>query len=174
MSHFIVDVEADNKTPASGSMVCFGVVLVSDTDKTFYGETKPITDTFNPEALAVSGFTREEHEKFEDPETVMRRFAEWVKEVNVENRPIFLSDNNGFDWMWIAYYFDKYGIENPFGHSSRRIGDIYCGLVGHAGKNRDWKRMRKTKHDHNPVNDSKGNVEAFRTFVKKYNFKIRF
>lgn len=172
MSYIVVDIEADHRTPANGSMVCFGAVLVSDTNKTFYGETKPITETWNPEALAISGFTREEHSKFEDPEIVMNEFAKWVKEVT-NGKPVFISDNNGFDWMWIAYYFDKYNIDNPFGFSSRRIGDIYCGLVKHAGKNRDWKKFRKTKHTHDPVMDAKGNAEALHK-IKDLGFNIKF
>jgi hypothetical protein len=30
MSFFVVDIEADNTTPASGSMVCFGAVKVTE------------------------------------------------------------------------------------------------------------------------------------------------
>jgi hypothetical protein len=43
-------------------------------DKTFYGETKPISELYNKEALAVSGFSREQHLTFDEPEQVMKRF----------------------------------------------------------------------------------------------------
>ena len=79
MSYFVADVEMDAKTPASGSMVCFAVILARNTDVSFYGQTRPIKDTYEEERLAISGFTREEHERFDDPEEVMRSFAEWVK-----------------------------------------------------------------------------------------------
>ena len=29
-----------------------------------------------------------------------------------------------------------------------------------------WKRLRKTAHDHNPVNDAMGNVEAFEEILR--------
>jgi hypothetical protein len=29
-----------------------------------------------------------------------------------------------------------------------------------------WKKLRITKHDHNPVNDAMGNVEAFERILK--------
>jgi len=159
MSYISVDIESDDGSPATGSMVCFGAVLVSDHTKTFYGETKPITDTFNPEALAISGFSREEHEKFQDPQKTMEEFEKWLDEVS-EGHPVFISDNPAFDWQWINYYFHKYLGRNPFGFSARRIGDLYCGIVKHAGKNRNWKKFRKTKHTHNPVQDALGNAEA--------------
>jgi hypothetical protein len=47
---------------------------------------------------------------------------------------------------------------NPFGWSSRRIGDIYCGFKNDMYAN--WKYLRDTKHTHNPVDDAKGNAEA--------------
>lgn len=159
MSYIVVDVESDDQSPSIGSMVCFGAVLVSDHSKTFYGETKPIMESYNPEALAISGFSREEHEKFQDPKKTMEEFDEWLNKVS-KGSPILISDNNGFDAQWINFYFHKYLGRNPFGFSSRRIGDLYCGMVKHAGKNRDWKKFRKTKHTHHPVQDAIGNAEA--------------
>lgn len=161
MSYIVIDVESDGPVPHLYSMVCFGAVVVEPSlSKTFYGQTKPIADQWIPDALAVSGFTREEHERFEDPATVMKRFAEWLN-VNSNGRPIFISDNPAFDWQWINYYFHAYCGKNPFGFSARRIGDLYCGMKMDAGLNSEWKRLfRKTKHDHHPVNDAKGNAEA--------------
>lgn len=174
MSYIVVDIESDNQSPATGSIVCFGAVLVSDTSKTFYGETHPIADLWNPEALAISGFSREEHENFDDPKMVMERFEKWVLEVS-DGNPVFISDNPAFDWQWINYYFHKYIGRNPFGFSARRIGDLYCGLVKHAGKNRDWKKKyRKTKHTHNPVDDAMGNAEALIAFRDELGLKVKY
>lgn len=174
MSYFVVDVEADNTTPATGSLVCFGVVMVSDLTKTYYGKTRPEKLTWKPEALAVSGFSRKEHEKFDNPYEVMTDFENWLLN-NSNGKPTFISDNNSFDWMWISYYFDKYDIPNPFGFSSRRIGDLYCGMLKHAGKNREWKqKYRKTKHTHNPVDDAMGNAEALIAFRDELGLNIKF
>jgi DNA polymerase III epsilon subunit-like protein len=160
MSLIVVDVESDNQSPANGSMVCFGAVLVRDTSKTFYGKTRPICDQWNPEALAITGFSREEHRQFDEPKEAMQRFAEWLQHVSY-GKPTFISDNPAFDWQWINYYFHRYLGRNPFGFSARRIGDLYCGMVKDAGKNHEWKKKyRKTAHDHNPVNDALGNAEA--------------
>jgi hypothetical protein len=158
MSYIVVDIEADGPIPGDYSMICFGAVIVNESlDKTFYGKLKPISDNYNPKALAVSGFSREETLQFDNPLDVMLQFEKWIEENSI-GRPIFVSDNNGFDWMFICWYFHHFLKQNPFGYSSRRIGDLYCGLVKDAYT--QWKRLRKTEHTHNPVDDAKGNAEA--------------
>lgn len=172
MSYVVVDVEADGEIPHKYSMVCFGAIIVDDNlNKTFYGKTKPISELWVPDALAVSGFSREEHLKFDDPKEVMTKFSEWVKQ-NSKGRPIFISDNPAFDWQWINWYFHTYIGENPFGYSARRIGDLYCGLVKDSRAR--WKHLRKTIHDHNPVNDAKGNAECLLHFRDELGLKVKF
>ena len=63
--------------------------------------------------------------------------------------------------MWVAGMFDRAELENPFGHSGRRISDFYAGLTGKLNNTQAWKRLRVTPHTHNPVDDAMGNVEAF-------------
>src|SRR5688572_8123272 len=128
MSLVVVDVESDGAIPHKYSMVCFGAVVVEPSlSKTFYGQIRPISDEWNPEALAISGFTREEHLTFDEPGRVMTNFRNWLKD-NINDRPIFISDNLAFDWQWINYYFHYFIGKNPFGFSGRRIGDLYSGL----------------------------------------------
>jgi len=93
MSYLIVDVEADGPIPAEFSMVCFGGVLFDERlDQSFYGRTRPISEQFVPEALAVSGFSREEHLAFDDPKAVMEAFDTWLEQ-HSQGRPVFVSDN---------------------------------------------------------------------------------
>jgi len=158
MSLVVVDVESDGPVPGKYSMVCLGAVVVEPSlSRTFYGRTRPISELWLPEALAVSGFRREDHLGFDDPREVMARFAAWLKESS-RGRPVFCSDNLAYDWQFVNWYFHQYLGENPFGWSGRRIGDLYCGMVkdGYA----TWKHLRKTPHDHDPVIDAKGNAEA--------------
>ena len=81
MSFIVVDVEADGPIPAEYSMVCFGAVMFDDTlNESFYGQTRPISDRFVPEALAVSGFSREQHLTFDHPKAVMENLRHgWRK-----------------------------------------------------------------------------------------------
>ena len=160
MSLIVVDVESDGAIPHKYSMVCFGAVVVEPSlSKTFYGQTKPISDEWQPEALAISGFSREEHLTFDEPSEVMLKFKDWIA-ANSNGKPVFISDNLAFDWQWINYYFHSFTGGNPFGFSGRRIGDLYSGVVKDYFAGSKWKEFRRTKHTHNPVDDAKGNAEA--------------
>ena len=153
-----VDVESDGPAPGIHSMVCFGAVIVEPGfTRTFYGETKPISEVWVPEALAISGFTREQHKKFMDPYDTMLNFEAWIKK-NVKGRPILWSDNNGYDAAFINYYFHRFLGRNPFGWSSSNIGSLYKGVVGNMYQK--FTHLRDAKHTHNPVDDALGNAEA--------------
>lgn len=125
MAYIMVDIESDGPIPGDYSMISFGAVLVNEQlDQTFYGQLKPISKQFIPEALAVSGHTREETLAFDDPKLVMTKFKDWI-EKTCADRPIFISDNNGFDWMFICWYFHHFIGVNPFGFSSQNLGSLY-------------------------------------------------
>lgn len=139
MALIFVDCEAPFGvgSPAVGDMTEFGAVEYK-TRKTFHG-----TDC---------------------SENTFRKFAEWLGQF--DGRSVFVSDNPAYDWQWINFYFWKHLGHNPFGHSARRIGDFYAGLVGDFYAASRWKKLRITKHDHNPVNDAMGNVEAFARMLR--------
>lgn len=135
MSLIFVDCEAPYGvgSPAVGDMTEFGAVEY-ESRKTFHGK--------NCHRRTFEGFYL------------------WLNRVS-KGRPVFVSDNPAYDWQWINFYFWKYFNKNPFGHSAHRIGDFYAGLTGDFYNSNKWKKFRVTKHDHNPVNDAMGNVEAF-------------
>ena len=171
MSYIVCDVESDGPIQGRHSIVCFGAVVVEPSlSKTFYGKIRPISDEFEPDALAISGFSRMEHKTFDEPEKVMKDFADWIKENSI-GQPVLISDNNGYDFPWINWYFHVYYGSNPFGWSSRRIGDLYCGLVKDSMAR--WKFLRETKHTHNPVDDAMGNAQALLK-MEKMGLKIKF
>ena len=81
---------------------------------------------------------------------------------------VFVSDNPAYDWQFINHYFHKFLGHNPFGHSARRIGDFYAGLMHNwRAPGRDWKKYRRTNHDHHPVHDAQGNAEALQVLLEK-------
>jgi hypothetical protein len=159
VSFFVVDIESDGPIPGDYSMIEFGAVLVErGLNRTFHRKLAPISERWVPAALAVSGRSREQVvAEGADPQTAMAEFEAWVKEV-ATGRPVFVSDNNGFDWMFVCWYFHHFLGQNPFGFSSRRIGDLYCGMERNAYA--QWKHLRRTRHTHNPVDDARGNAEA--------------
>ena len=133
MPLIFVDTEDANPTPSGWNLREFGAVEFKSR-RTFHGKDSS-------------------RETFE-------AFRKWLESFGRE-RKVFVSDNPSYDWAPINFYFHCYFGENPFRHSARRIGDFYAGLVGGFGRASEWKRLRVTEHDHNPVNDAMGNVEAF-------------
>ena len=171
MSYFMVDIESDGPIPGDYSMISLGAVPVDEKlDRTSYGKLKPISNHHDPKALSISGFSREETQTFDDPKMVMLNFKKWIEE-NSKGRPIFISDNNGFDWMFVCWYFHHFIQENPFGYSSRRISDLYCGLEKDTFAK--WKHLRKTVHTHNPVDDAMGNAEVLLKMKNELGLKIK-
>jgi hypothetical protein len=171
MAYVMVDIEADGPIPGDYSMVCFGAVIVEPAlNRTFYGRLRPISAKWLPEALKVSGFSREECLQFDDPAEVMTRFDAWLRET-VPGRPIFIADNNGFDWQFINWYFHHFLGRNPFGFSSMNLGSLYKGLVKDSSAS--FKHLRRTRHTHHPVDDAMGNAEALLHMKEALGLKIR-
>lgn len=155
-----VDCEARGTSPVNGILTEFGAVHYKSR-KTFHGKLYDGSpDPENP-AVPLIG------ERLDTDANVASRFTAWLKEVCGNDRPIFVSDNVAYDWQWIAGMYDRAGMTNPFGHSGRRISDFWAGLQRNFGETQSWKRFRKTKHDHNPVNDAMGNVEAFEQIMRE-------
>ena len=170
MTYIMVDVESDGPIPGDYSMVCFGAIVVEPfLGRTFYGRLKPISEKWIPEALQVCGFAREETLQFDNPETVMQRFADWIAEVGGRH-PMFISDNNGFDWQFVNWYFHHFLGENPFGYSSTNLGSLYKGVVRDMFVN--FKHLRKTEHTHHPVDDARGNAESLLRIKEEFGLKI--
>lgn len=160
MSNYIfVDVEALGTSPVNGTMTEFGAVH-GTSKKMFHGVL--FEGTPNPENPAVPVIGK----RLKSDMEVATEFLVWLSEVCGNDRPVFVSDNPAYDWMWIAGMFDRAEIDNPFGHSGRRISDFWAGLNQNFGETQSWKTFRQTPHDHNPVNDAMGNVEAFEIIKK--------
>ena len=158
MSLVFVDCEAYGGCPATGRLTEFGAV-VYPSRQSFHGvvlrSKASVTNPAIPEPLEPD--SPEAALRFRE---VFRNFDRWLAEHST-GRPIFVSDNVAFDWQWINDGFWRVLGRNPFGHSGRRISDFYAGLVGDFHETQRWKSLRVTKHDHHPVHDALGNLEAF-------------
>lgn len=156
MPYVMVDIEADGPIPGDYSMIALAVVVEPGLSRTFTTRLRPISDRWIPAALAVSGATREETLGWDDPRDAMTRFSSWV--VALGRRPLFVSDNNGFDWMFVCWYLHHFTGANPFGHSSTNLGSLYKGLARDVFAS--FKHLRRTAHTHDPLDDARGNAEA--------------
>jgi hypothetical protein len=172
MSWFMVDIEANGPCPGVYSMTEFAVIKWdkdAEHPVRFHGKfTKLDGERVDPEAqkfyealgtdIRASKPTPQERSIIGLPDVVMRDFVEWVALVNDKGRPMFISDNNGFDYQFINYYCHKYTGSNPFGHSSTNLGSLYKGCVKNVFAS--FKKLRKTQHTHHPIDDCLGNLEA--------------
>jgi DNA polymerase III epsilon subunit-like protein len=132
-----VDVETSGPVPRSHDLLALGACLVEDPGRTFYAEVKPAGGALDAAALAASGLSPEHLAAHgEAPAAAMTRFAAWVEEVTPPgHRPVLVAFNAPFDWMFVADYFGRAGVPNPFGHSALDIKALYMGLTGEA-----WER----------------------------------
>ena len=170
MSYFMVDVESDGPIPGDYSMISIGCVLVEEPlGRTFTANLRPISEKYEAQALSISGRTREETLLGGDPKEVMTKYDAWIHE-NTDGRPIFVSDNNGYDWMFVCWYFHHFLGANPFGHSSVNLGSLYKGMARSMTKN--FKHLRRTVHTHDPLDDATGNAEALLIMIHEMGLEV--
>jgi len=160
MALIFVDCEAYGGCPATGQLTEFGAVHYPSR-KTFWGQIIRSSPDPNNPAVPLPG----DKPTFEKERQVFEDFEHWLISTSGK-RAIMVSDNPAYDFMWIADGFWRTLGRNPFGHSARRISDFYAGLRGDFYETQKWKRLRVTPHDHNPVNDAMGNLEAFERLLK--------
>lgn len=131
-TYISVDVEASGPVPGEYSMLSLGACIVGQTDKNFYVELKPITKNFNPTSLAVAGFDLEQLERTgAEPGSAMAQFDAWVMQATPrENTPVFCAYPLAFDWMFVAYYFQRFLGHNPFGYTGFDVKSFYMGMTG--------------------------------------------
>ena len=170
-AHVIVDCEASGPCPGFGSMICFGAFVAEpELARGWRSATiHPYSDSHVDAAYASIGMTLARHlaEATESLAEAMVSFDAWLTSLAAD-RVVFWSDNPAFDWQWINHGFAVAGLRNPFGFSARRIGDLYAGLTRNFGNTQGWKKLRQTDHDHDPLNDAKGNAEALVSILREH------
>jgi len=168
---FVVDIEATGPIPGEFSMHEIGIVkLDRKLNRTLHLKIEPIS--IRHTASALGSVNKTFMEILEDEDNIKPREAMSVSRdfilSNIKDGtyPMMFSDNNGFDFMFTHWYFINFLGEDPFGHTSRNIADLFRGLEKNVKAN--FKRLRDTKHTHNPVDDARGNAEALIKFIDQY------
>lgn len=169
---FSADIESDGPVPGVYSMLSFALVVAGTfdgvhfrraerLDQTFYAELKPVTASFDPEALAVSGLSRERLMlEGRDPVEAMRACSSWVDERAEGKTPVLVGYPLGFDWSFLAYYFTVFAGRSPFGHSrgfdTKTAAAILTGVpVGAAGRAGLPASLRSSRpHTHGALDDA--------------------
>jgi hypothetical protein len=179
-----VDVEADGPIPGPYSMLSFGMAACGTADsggftasdpaaRTFYAELKPISDTFVPDALAVSGLDRDRLAvEGRDPSEAMNAASAWVAEIAAGATPVFVAYPLGYDWMWIYWYFVRFADEgSPFGHSRHvDMKTLYAAKAGTLISRSTKSQMPadllpQRPHTHNALDDAVEQAELFQNLM---------
>nr|WP_276512049.1 3'-5' exonuclease [Microbacterium thalassium] len=164
-----VDVETAGPSPSGHALLSIGACVVDDPASGFYVELRPDRDAVVPEAIAVSGLSIDDLVRTgADPADAMARFAAWIDEMTPGGRvPLFVGFNAGFDWMFVADYFQRYLGRNPFGHSSFDIKSFAMGLTGRSWRDASLRRLAPLflsgrELSHNALEDARDQAELLR------------
>lgn len=184
--YFSADVETDGAIPGPFSLLSFGLVYAGrfdgkvfeapdHYDQTFYRELRPISPTFEPEALQVNRLDRDRLLKEGcDPVNAMTNVCRWVRQIAGSARPVLVAYPLSFDWTFLYWYFVKYSLEgSPFNHSScfdiktaiavqNHLPIAQSGRAGLVGLDLDAKRP----HTHNALDDAIEQAEIFARLFK--------
>ncbi|MEW2624728.1 exonuclease [Streptomyces sp. NPDC048106] len=181
------DVEADGPVPGPFSMSSFGLAVagvhdgtafqtLDPVDRTFYAELKPISDAYDPEALAVSGLDRDRlAREGQEPTLAMDAVAAWLATVSDElaAAPVFLAYPLGYDWMWMYWYFMQFAADgSPFGHSRcLDLKTFYAAksaspIIESTKRSMPRHLLSSRPHTHNALDDAIEQAELFQNMMR--------
>lgn len=179
-AYFSADVETDGPIPGVYSMLSFALVYAGSYDgnefqrptnyrQNFYRELRPISVTFQPEALRVNGLDRNRLcAEGVAPEIAMTEACQWVKRIAEGKQPVLVAYPLSFDWSWLYWYFFRFSSEgSPFHHS--RCFDIKTAFavkagvpISEAGRERIFAFLRPgQEHSHRAVDDAVEQAQIF-------------
>jgi len=178
--YFSADIETDGSIPGPFSMLSFALVYAGsfdgklfqqprDYDQVFYQELKPISEDFDPEALAVNGLDRGRLQREgQDPAAAMTAAASWIHGIAGDARPVLVAYPLSFDWTWLYWYFVRFSrAGSPFNHSS--CFDIKTAFavkshrpIAQSGKSDLAADLVSSRaHTHNALDDAIEQAEIF-------------
>jgi len=179
-AYFSADVETDGPIPGPYSILSFAIVFAGYFDgkrfqrpenynRTFYKELKPISDSFQPEALQVNGLDRQRllYEGCSPAEAMSEAF-QWTMQCAGAAKPVLVAYPLCFDWTWLYWYFIRFSpYGSPFDYS--RCFDIKTAFavkahlpISEAGRSRiDHALLPKHQHTHHALDDAIAQAEIF-------------
>jgi hypothetical protein len=178
--YFSADVETDGPIPGPYSILSFALVYAGRfdghhferpprLDQIFYRELKPISKSFQIEALRVNGLDRDRLcREGVPPEHAMNDASRWVKDIAGPKQAVLVAYPLSFDWTWLYWYFTQFSADgSPFEHS--RCFDIKTAVavkmhipITKAGRQNVKSKLRSNRiHTHHAVDDAIEQAEIF-------------
>lgn len=178
--YFSADVETDGPIPGPYSMLSFAIVYAGRFDgkrferpdrydDAFYKELRPISDSFEEEALKVNGLDRDRLcREGQPPERAMTDATEWIRRIAGPGRPVLVAYPLSFDWSWLYWYFVRFSqAGSPFNHSSCFDMKTAFALKAHvpiaeAGRSQLAPELKSARaHTHHALDDAIEQAEIF-------------
>jgi hypothetical protein len=184
---FSVDIEADGPIPGPYSMVSIGACAagvhdgrtfsrISPDEHTFHAMLKPISDQWDPEALAVSGFSRRQLQaEGQNPEQAMHEFVSWVQRTLREldaKQAVFSAYPLGFDWLFTYWYLMRFAGRSPFSHGRHVDMKTLYAAKANTSVSRSTKRfmpkrlLGTRRHTHNALDDAQGQADLLANLME--------
>ena len=101
----------------------------------------------------------------------MAEFARWIRSVTPTGAaPVFVAYNAPFDWMFIQDYFQRYQIENPFGHAALDMKALAMGLLDIEWTDTAMAQVAarldmSIKLSHNALQDARDQAQLFQQML---------
>jgi len=161
-----VDVETSGPTPGTGSLLAIGACLVDRPEEGIELLLRPDPALpWSDAAEAVHGLGRERLTSDGlEPRVALERLAAWLERVVAPgSRPVFVSLNAPFDWMFVADHAWRHLGRNPFGISALDLKALYLGrhldsVTAWAETSSDHLRARypvDLPHTHGALDDAR-------------------
>ena len=178
--YFSADVETDGPIPGPFSILSFALVYAGRFDgqrferpkeyeQVFYRELRPISSSFQAEALRVNGLDRDRLcREGMPPERAMTEASHWVNHIAGPKQAVLVAYPLSFDWSWLYWYFIHFSADgSPFDYS--RCFDIKTAIavksripITKAGRQHvDLKLRSNRTHTHHAVDDAIEQAEIF-------------
>jgi hypothetical protein len=174
------DVETDGPIPGPYSLLSFGLSVAGCYDgraywradpaaQTFYAELRPISDAWEPEALAVNRLDRSALvQRGQAPSVAMENAARWVGAVAENKRAVLVAYPVAFDWAFLYWHFVRFAPSgSPFGYSSCLDVRTLYQARAHTVHDRSGKRhmprelLPDRPHTHHALDDAIEQAELF-------------
>jgi hypothetical protein len=178
--YFSADVETDGPIPGPYSILSFAIVYAGsfdghkfvrpqNYDQVFYRELKPISDSFQQEALDVNGLDRARLcVEGIAPELAMIEAFHWITANANGAKPVLVAYPLSFDWTWLYWYFTNFCPKgSPFDYSRcfdiKTAHAVKAGIpISRAGRSKlDSYLSSKRQHTHHAVDDAIEQAEIF-------------
>ena len=183
--YFSVDVEADGPIPgpvlddlvrrrrSPAPVPPEGSTAADPTAATFYRELRPISDDFDPAALAVSGLDRPPCSATGPTRpSAMAEFTAWVTATAGPARPVVVAYPACYDWMFLYWYLIRFTGTSVFGHSGcLDLKTLYAMKadvpLGGAVKSRMPAHLLSHRpHTHHALDDAIEQAELFANLMR--------